>query len=89
MAALTAVSGEVAGGIFTTVTLCLGFSGSSVSWVQAIAVEIAHFLIEQPCAAVPDANPKAHDRIPVNARHTLNGADAGPFRKCGNLRVFW
>jgi hypothetical protein len=46
---------------------------------QTFAGKIAHRDIHDTGASLSDANAQPHDRIPMNARHALNGANAGAF----------
>jgi hypothetical protein len=51
-------------------------------------VQISHSLIHDLLACRSDANAKAHDRVAVNAGHSLDTADAVPLAKHRNHRSF-
>jgi hypothetical protein len=52
--------------------------------LQASATQVAHLLIHQGGATLSDLHAKPHDCVAVDARHTLDRADAGTLSQCAD-----
>jgi hypothetical protein len=63
--------------------VCLFLADESPNLVKLklLTRDVTHDPVQNTAAALPDTRPETHDRITMNARHTLDSPDSSVFRQ--------